>query len=189
MVLGRIAKLYLRGQDNSTFSLTLVTANASVAPFVPTTVDVPYPKRFHTHAQNVQSVGGCNVFQNKVVTLNSGKFAVFDDTLDSFVWFSFVLCLLTRGLHHGSNGMCVNSRFIFSHSVGSQGMVIGSAPASTAMLPSSTGPSTIGCTIASSRLDEPHEMFEFCNPPTCTHLFCGRSTRTHDFFESLTRTL
>ena len=36
----------------------------------------------------MQSIGSCNIFHNKVVTLNNGKFAVFDDTLDSFVWFS-----------------------------------------------------------------------------------------------------
>ena len=57
-----------------------VTANVSVAPFVSTTVDVPYPNDFHIHAQNFQSVGRCSVFQNKEA-LNDGKFAVFDDTL------------------------------------------------------------------------------------------------------------
>ena len=43
-----------------------VTANVSVAPFVSTIVECAVPKRFHIHAQNVQSVGGCNIFQNKV---------------------------------------------------------------------------------------------------------------------------
>ena len=64
-----------------------VAANASVAPFVSTTEDVPHPKDFYTHAQNFQFVGCCGVFQNKVVTLNNGKFAVFDDPLDTFVRF------------------------------------------------------------------------------------------------------
>ena len=48
-------------------------------------------KRFHIHAQNFQSVGGCNIFQNKVVTLNSWKFADFDGELDAFE--GFRLCV------------------------------------------------------------------------------------------------
>ena len=48
---------------------------------------VPYANDFYTHAQNFQFVGCCGVFQNKVVTLNNGKFAVFDDALDTFVRF------------------------------------------------------------------------------------------------------
>ena len=64
-----------------------VAANASVAPFVSKTEDVPYPNDFYTYVQNFQFVGCCGVFQNKVVTLNNGKFAVFDDALDTFVRF------------------------------------------------------------------------------------------------------
>ena len=43
--------------------------------------------RFHIHSQHLQSVGMLQHFQNKVVTQNNGKFAVFEDTLDSFAWF------------------------------------------------------------------------------------------------------
>ena len=64
-----------------------VTAKVSVAPFISTTVDVPYPNG-STYMLQTFSVGSRNVFQNKVVTLNKGKFAVFDDTLDSLVRFS-----------------------------------------------------------------------------------------------------
>ena len=42
------------------------------------------PKRFHVHSQHFQSIGSCNILQNKVVTLSSGKFAVFSDTLNYF---------------------------------------------------------------------------------------------------------
>ena len=70
-----------------------VTANVSVALFVSTTVNVPYPNGFHIHAQNFQSVGRCSVFQNKVIALNNERFAVFDDTLDSFVRFRLCFCL------------------------------------------------------------------------------------------------
>ena len=63
-----------------------VIANVSFAPFVSTTVDVPYPDDFTHIARPSQSIGSCNIFQNKVVTLNSGNFADFDDTLISFVW-------------------------------------------------------------------------------------------------------
>ena len=64
-----------------------VTANVSVARFVSTTVDVPYPNDFTYMLKTFQSVGGCNSFQNKVVTLNNWKFAVFDGALDTFVGF------------------------------------------------------------------------------------------------------
>ena len=65
-----------------------VTANVSVAPFVSTT-RCAVPKRFHMHAQNFQSVACCNIFQNKVTTLNNRKFAVFDDALDTLVRLRF----------------------------------------------------------------------------------------------------
>ena len=64
-----------------------VTANVMVEPFVSTTVDVPYPNDFTYMPQHFQSVGGCNIFRNKVIALNSWKFAVFDGALDTFVVF------------------------------------------------------------------------------------------------------
>ena len=67
---------------------THVIANVSVAPFVSNNSGCAVPKRFHIHAQHFQSTGSCNIFQNMVVMLISGKFAVFGDTLNSFVWFS-----------------------------------------------------------------------------------------------------
>ena len=42
----------------------------------------------------------------------------------------------------------------------------GLALASTGILSSSTGSSTTVCTIASSRLDDPHDFFHFCHPST-----------------------
>ena len=60
---------------------------------------------------------------------------------------------------------------------------IGFAPVSTGILSSSTGSSTIGCTVASSRLDEAHEFWEFCNPSTRTHEFCASAAGTHDYCE------
>ena len=47
-----------------------VIENVSVALFVSTTVDVPYPNDFHIHAQNFLSVGRCGVFRNNVIALN-----------------------------------------------------------------------------------------------------------------------
>ena len=70
-----------------------VTANVSVAPFVSTTVDVPYPEDFtymHKSCSPSESAVSC---KNMVVTLNSGKFAVFGDTLDFFRVVLPVLCL------------------------------------------------------------------------------------------------
>ena len=67
-----------------------VTSNVSVA----TTLDVPYPNDFTYMLKTFQSVGGCNILQNKVVTLNSWKFAVFAGALDTFVGgVQIVLCL------------------------------------------------------------------------------------------------
>ena len=89
MVLDRVAERYPRVHDNSTFSLSMSLRTCLLHFSLPTTVVVPYPNDFTKHALNVQSVGSCNIFENKVVTLNNGKFAVFDDTLDSFECFSF----------------------------------------------------------------------------------------------------
>ena len=93
---------------------------------------------------------------------------------------------LTHDVHHGLNGKCVNSCFIFSDSEGSHGTGIGSAPASTGILSSCTGSSTTVWMIASETV----EFFSVCNPSTCTHEFCIRThgfgnspPRKHDFCE------
>ena len=49
------------------------------------------------------SIESCNIFQNKVVTLNNGKVAVFDDALNSFVCFCLWFAL-THDVRHGWNG-------------------------------------------------------------------------------------
>ena len=112
---------------------------------------------FHIH---VQSVGSCSVFQNKAFTLSNGKFAVFGDALGTFV--RFRLCFaLTRDVHHGLNGMCVNSCFIFSDSEGL------------------TSAGTHDFCVSPAR------THDFCESPARTHDFCESSARTRMIFLQL----
>ena len=46
-----------------------IVANVSVGPFISTTVDTPYAKCSHIHAQHFQSTCGRNVFQHGIVPL------------------------------------------------------------------------------------------------------------------------
>ena len=97
---------------------------------------------------------------------------------------------LTLDVHHGFEWDVCQLVFHFLKKwEGSQGVGIASAPASTGILPSTTGSSTTGCTIATSRLDEPHGFCEVCTPSARTHESCDPSTRTHESCESPARTL
>ena len=85
-----------------------VTANVSVSPFVSTTVDVPYPNDF-THMPNTFSpLEAATCFKTRQSHRTMGS------SLSS-VMRSIRLCVsacalhLTHDVHHGLNGMCVNS--------------------------------------------------------------------------------
>ena len=108
---------------------------------------------------------------------------------------------LTHDVHHGLNGMCVNSCFIFSISEGSHGVGTGSAPASTGLLSSCTGSSAIGwMMVAESCFFKKISGLSACTHQLCarmedfgnslarTYGFCESSACTCDFRESLART-
>ena len=76
MFLDRIAQSCLSVQDTSTFT-THVIANMSVAPFVSTTVEVPYPTD-GTYLLNIFSPSGASTsFTTWPVTLIKGYFQNF----------------------------------------------------------------------------------------------------------------
>ena len=85
-----------------------VTANVSVD-FRLNNCGLAVSNRCLIHAQHFQYIGSCSIFQNKVVILNNGIFALVR---------SIRLCGSVCGLplahdvHHGWNGRCVNSCYI-----------------------------------------------------------------------------
>ena len=185
---GSHCKMISESQRQFNIFTLRVTANVSVAPFVSTTVDVLYTNDFsHTCSKlsvrrRLQHLSGrgCHAEQWEVRCLRRyGRCVCVVQTLT---------LLLTQDVRRGLNGTCVDSCFMLSHSEGSQGVGIGSSPTPTRILPSSTGSSTISCTIASPRVDEPQEFCDFCNSSTRTHEFCDPLTRTHEFCECLRRT-
>ena len=116
--------------------------------------------------------------------MNNWKFALFDGALDTFVEFRCALPL-THDVHHGLNGMCVNTCFVFSDSEGSHGMGIGSAPISTRTLSASTGPTNVSSNHTAASFAIFQLARTFAESSARLQHFCGIFSSSAPLFRNL----